>query len=122
MRVSFRRLPVLLVVTLAVISIGACGLFGPPPGEGAAAERGYAAAAPVIAALEVYHAERQAYPKTLEELVPGYLPAIPQPAEMPPLRYESTGPSYELMFEYVGPGMNRCRYSPESEWQCMGYY
>lgn len=35
-------------------------------------------AAPVISAVNRYHSEHAAYPKTLDELVPGYLPFIPR--------------------------------------------
>lgn len=125
-----RRWVVMVVVGLAALSLAACDtlawrfseIFSPPPGEGRKAERGYAAAAPVIDALAAYHAGRQDYPVSLDELVPDYLPAIPQPEEMPPLSYVRTEQSYELAFQYVGPGMNRCTYTPEAKWDCMGYY
>ncbi len=35
-------------------------------------------AAPVISAVNCYHSDHGAYPKTLDELVPAYLPSIPR--------------------------------------------
>ncbi|MCC6169261.1 MAG: hypothetical protein IT329_18720 [Caldilineaceae bacterium] len=126
----YGRWAVILVLGLAAFSLAACEtlswrlseIFAPPPGEGRKAERGYAAAAPVIDALAAYQAEHQRYPATLDELIPSYLPAIPQPEEMPPLSYTRTDQGYQLAFQYVGPGMNRCTYTPAEEWDCMGYY
>lgn len=116
-----KRWGLIVGLGLALLSLSAC-IFGPPPGEGSKAERGYAAAAPVIEALEAYHTAQQTYPATLDELAPDYLAAIPQPEAMPPLTYELTEQSYQLAFEYVGPGMNRCVYTPEEEWDCMGFF
>jgi hypothetical protein len=125
-----RRWVVMALAGLAALSLAGCDslawrlteLFGPPPGEGRKAERGYAAAAPVIEALAAYHTAHQGYPATLEEMVPDYLAAIPHPEEMPPLSYSVTDAGYELAFQYVGPGMNRCVYTPKDGWDCMGYF
>ena|SRR5690606_11965802 len=113
-----KRWVLILAVGLVTISLAGCE----KPGEGRKAEQGYAAAAPVIEALAAYHTDHQAYPETLDALIPDYLAAIPQPEAMPPLDYAPTGPSYELTFEYVGPGMNRCVYTPEDGWRCSGYF
>lgn len=95
--------------------------IGPPPGVGPQAERGYQACAPVIAALDRYQAENGAYPEALTDLVPAYLPEVPQPAGLE-LDYQAKAPAYELIFRYAGPGMNICGYTPSAGWDCYGYY
>jgi hypothetical protein len=120
-----RRRLLLLLACLLLVSLTGCnllsGLFGPPPGQGPKAEQGYAASAPVIAALAAYYADRQTYPAALEELTPGYLSTVPKP-EQTPLRYTRSEQSYQLEFKYAGPGMNICTYTPEEGWHCIGYY
>jgi hypothetical protein len=97
-------------------------LRGQPPGEGPRAEAGYAACAPIIAALEQYHQANGAYPETLDVLAPQYLGQVPGSIEAQPIVYRLTEASYSLEFSYVGPGMNHCSYSPEAGWDCYGYY
>ncbi len=94
-----------------------------PPGVGEKAEKGYAASKPVIAALEKYRNDHGAYPESLTELVPDYLPAAPTKTEDLDFFYSSTGDSYQFSFYYIGPGMNSCTFTPESkEWDCSGAY
>ncbi len=113
------------VALLAALGVGGLLLFrqaNEPPGEGAKAERGYAASAPVIAALEAYHAQHSEYPAALTDLVPDFLPAAPGPVNDYPLEYRLTDTSYSLEFSYTGPGMNHCAYTPEAGWDCYGFY
>lgn len=95
--------------------------IGPPPGVGPKAEQGYRDCAPVIDALGRFQAEHGAYPETLEELVPAFLPELPQSPGLE-YAYRAQTPGYQLEFRYVGPGMNICRYTPEAGWDCEGYY
>lgn len=50
----------------------------------------------VLMALQVWHRQRGGYPQTLGELVPGYLPALP---DTPVLRYRAADGS--LSFRYI---------------------
>ena len=116
----------LVVGCLAVCSVGAFAayraLLGDPPGQGPRAQAGYAAAAPVIAALDQYHQAHGSYPATLSALVPEQLPALPGVVNGYPLEYQAAAGSYSLAFSYTGPGMNHCTYTPGTLWQCNGYY
>jgi hypothetical protein len=96
--------------------------LGQPPGEGAQAQRGYAAAAPVITALAAYHQSHGSYPASLADLVPTQLSAVPAAVNGYPLEYHAAAGSYTLAFSYAGPGMNHCTYTPENQWHCFGYY
>ena len=47
--------------------------------------------------LELYRAEKGAYPETLDALVPGYLPAVPtDPFDLKPVRYVPSGDSFTI--------------------------
>lgn len=84
--------------------------------------------APVVAALEAYRQHTTEYPEDLSVLVPQFLDAAalrlpPDEQESYPLEYARTKASYELSFRYVGPGMNRCTYTPDAaSWRCDGYF
>jgi len=93
-----------------------------PPGVGERAELRYAACAPIIDALEQYRAAKGAYPNSVADLVPEYLPELPGKVNDYGIAYLRTEESYNLEFYYLGPGMNRCAYTPEDEWQCSGAY
>ena len=114
------RVPTVVCCALAV------GCWGPVPGEGEKAERGFASAPPVIAAIERYRSTRGQYPAGLEALVPALLPraALLGPAQAGyPWEYQRDSTGYTLTFRYTGPGMNSCRYSPsEPHWKCGGYF
>ena len=119
-----RRTAIATAVLLIPLLLTAC----PAPGEGPLAERGYRRGAPVIAALERYRSERGAYPDSLRQLVPAFLPdsALRVPdrdRERYPLEYQRTADGYELGFRYAGPGMNTCSYTPSTaRWKCSGYF
>ena len=108
----------------ALLAAAACDA----PGEGPKAERGYRRAEPVIGALGRFRTDRGAYPDSLPQLVPAYLPAaalaIPdRPQERYPLGYRRVAGHYELTFRYAGPGMNECAYrSATAAWACRGYF
>ena len=116
----------LLVGCVAVCALGAFAAYratvGDPPGQGPRAEAGYAAARPVIAALEAYHQAHGSYPATLAKLVPEQLSALPGDVNGYPLGYQAQSDSYVLDFSYEGPGMNHCTYTPGTKWKCYGFY
>ncbi len=94
----------------------------PQPGEGGDAERGYDACRPIIEALARHHTDLSHYPEELAVLIPAYLSEIPASVNDYPIEYKRTETSYQLEFSYVGPGMNHCRYAPETDWVCRGYF
>jgi hypothetical protein len=127
MKQSFKRLGLLLGLALIV----ACAVIGymiwsnlnaPPPGVGPKADQGYQVCAPVIAALEHYHAQSGAYPESLKELVPNFLTAINYTVGEVEINYRPLESSYQLEFRYTGPGMNICTYTPNTSWKCTGYF
>lgn len=119
-----RRLMTLLVAACILGLTLAClpRQTDEPPGQGEKAERGYQACAPVIEALERYEQANGAYPDDLAELVPDYLPAVPQEVNDEPIVYEKTDDGYTLSFTYTGPGLNICIHSPAGGWRCSGMY
>jgi hypothetical protein len=98
------------------------------PGEGVKAKNGYAAATPVIAALEAYHQANTAYPTSLNELVPKYISkdlliAKVTDSNNAPFQYRRVGSGYNLEFSYTGPGSNQCVYQQANRaWRCYGAY
>jgi hypothetical protein len=128
----------LFIIGCILFFITSCGT---PPGKGRKAEAGYRAAAPVIAALEEFHNERDHYPTNLIELAPGFLPnskALLYRGGFDPIHspradaiavedreffYRSKNDSFSLTFVYAGPGMNTCSYdSKTKKWSASGYY
>ncbi len=103
------------------------GCFGPAPGKGEKAERGFRRGALAIAALESYRRDSARYPRYLIQLVPGYLAdsalsGSGRPAEYP-LQYDLDSSGYRVTSRYAGPGMNECEYvSRTGAWRCSGYY
>ena len=116
-----KKLAFLLLVIPFLLS---CNLIPTPepPGVGEKAELGYAALDPVIKGLEQYQANQGVYPETLDELVPDYLPSVPTEVNNESIQYTKTDESFSLVFHYIGPGMNTCTYTPESNWKCSGAY
>jgi hypothetical protein len=115
------------VGTILGLSLLYLSMCSPPSGSGAEAESWYERTAPVISALDRYHAERGAYPESLQELVPRYLTATALSVlEFGPnlgLEYRPENTDYRLEFHYSGPGMNTCKYDLRSKrWNCHGYY
>lgn len=126
-----QRRRILLVLLLALIACLAMGALAwtwlwnnllVPPGQGSRAERGFQAAEPILQAIDRYHADTGEYPESLEALAPQYLPETPTGPEGIDFIYRKTGTSFSLEFSYVGPGMNRCAFTPETDWDCSGYY
>ncbi len=112
------------VLGLLLLFLSVCG---PPSGRGVRAESWYERTAPVISALDRYHAERGAYPESLQALVPRYLTATALSALRfgldHGLEYRPGNTDYRLEFHYSGPGMNTCKYDLRSKrWHCLGYY
>ncbi len=113
----------LLIGLLVLISFTACV---EKPGEGKQAQQGFAAADPVINALENYKNEQGKYPGRLSELVPQYLEKDPQKNESGEIQFiyypteENT--SYHLRMSYPTLfGADECRYTPtEKKWTCGG--
>ena len=88
---------------------------------------GRALAAPVLSALQQYHAASGVYPDSLLQLVPTYLaPSALHPSEQRllngPLRYVRDSGGFTLSFSYLGPGANTCNISPKGRWSCGGLY
>jgi hypothetical protein len=97
------------------------------PGKGKKAEQRFEQSAPIIAALERYHAKHGTYPDTLSSLMPDEMAKLPE-MYMPSRdsvtdggKYRRTGSSYELLFRYPEGGMNECFYRPGKEWLCHGW-
>ncbi|HTV83820.1 MAG TPA: hypothetical protein VME63_00325 [Dyella sp.] len=98
------------------------------PGDGVKAKSGYAAAAPVIKALDAYHQVNDAYPSSLNQLVPKFiagdrLVATTPDRKVTPFKYRQVDNGYELSFSYTGPGTNQCVYRESAKaWKCYGAY
>ena len=120
MKKHFSKL--LLFSLLFILFLSSCSSVEEPPGVGEKAEQGYAVCNPIVDALERYHNDKGAYPETLNELTPEYLATVPQEVNNYPIRYDPVEGSFMLAFEYAGPGINVCIYSPEDEWKCSGAY
>jgi hypothetical protein len=108
------------VLGLFLLFLAMCS---PPAGKGETAEVWFAAARPVIAALERYHGDRGKYPESLGVLVPGYLDSASLPQNQYGFSYRPDSGQYQLGFHYSGPAQNTCILkSPEKRWSCWGYY
>jgi len=112
---------------VALLCAASAFLACPAPGEGAKAERGYRRAAPVIAALQRFHATTDSYPQSLLTLIPQYLDSAAAPAAIEtqesPLGYVRSARDFELSFRYGGPGINECTYrSVTGLWKCSGHF
>lgn len=92
------------------------------PSECPQAIEGFALFQPVIEALQHYKTVTGEYPETLEDLIPEYIAIMPS-YEIGEVTYSKIDDGYELRFEYYGPGINQCSYTPNSKkWDCFGYY
>ena len=88
------------------------------PGTGPKAQTGFAASAPLVAALQAYRDAHNVYPPALEDLVPDYLPSVPSAINGHPPVYQGHGSSYDLKFSYISPLPTSCTYTPERHWKC----
>jgi hypothetical protein len=101
--------------------------WGGEIGESGKARLVRAYATPVIEALDRYHSVTHAFPGDLSELVPAYLSAeaLHAPEQKPldsAFQYSRDSAGYQLSVRYGGPGMNECRYRPDTQWHCSGYF
>lgn len=105
--------------------LAGCYVFANSPGKGPYAKQRYDQSAPVVAALERYHAKHGSYPASLSALVPDEIARLPKLYTSDDTidrgSYQRIGTSYELEFRYVEGGMNVCRYQPDAGWDCSGY-
>jgi len=113
-----------ILLIAGVMILSACAA----PGEGVKAKSDYAAAAPVIMALEAYHQANAAYPSSLDQLVPNFIAGDRLAVTMPdkkvtPFKYRQVDNGYELSFSYIGHGTNQCVYRESAKaWKCYGAY
>jgi hypothetical protein len=81
---------------------------------------------PLVHALADFRQDRGRYPDSLEELVPTYLPALPQgSANQRPSdpAYGASADGYVLEFRYSGPGINTSGFNHgDGAWRCVGAY
>jgi len=115
----------LWVAFVTSILLTGCYVFANSPGKGPYAKQRFDQSAPVITALKQYHTIHGAYPTSLSALVPNEIARLPDLYASDDVinsgTYRRIGASYELGFGYVEGGMNKCRYQPESGWDCHGY-
>jgi len=84
--------------------------------------------APVVAALGRYRTEHGAYPTSLAELVPRYLPetALDAPTRSPlahPFEFRTRGDAFMLRVREAPPRYSGCEYSSRTQrWYCSGYF
>jgi hypothetical protein len=117
-------------VLLCLLALSFSSACVEKPGEGKQAQQGFAAADPIIAALENYKNEQGRYPRRLRELVPQYLEKDPQKnpekddaGEIRFIYYPAEeNTSYNLRMSYPTLfGADECRYTPtEKKWACGG--
>ena len=116
------------ILLFALLTLAGTACWGPAPGQGDKAERGYRRAEPIIAALDSFRNTRHTYPHSLAGLVPRWLPgsALAPPRrsqENYPWVYTRSDTAYSLEFRYVGPGMNECVYTvPHRRWSFAGRF
>ena len=105
--------------------VASCFVFQCAPYSCRAAEEGRAIYAPLLASLEQYRERYAVYPETLADLTPEFIDGIPVSAndagpKFP--EYRRVDDHFEFMFQYFGPGMNWCVYSPGNDWSCDGHF
>jgi len=94
-----------VVLTAALAGWGAVDWLTSPPRppdrwDHEAQQRTIERAQPLVEALAAHHADRGRFPDTLEELVPAYLDAIPEPAVgSRAFRYSPDESGYDLLVE-----------------------
>ena len=122
----------LLLVSATLALAGCFNPFVCSPMGCAKAVDGRARLQPVIDAVVAYGDAQGAYPDSVAQLVPAFLPALPDtpdwvarsgPSEW--WYYERSGDeaTFSVGFAYGGPGMNHCGWtSDRGDWRCSGHY
>jgi hypothetical protein len=110
---------------LATVPLLYLGMCGTPPGQGVSAREGYRRAEVILRALEAYRTQLGAYPDSLKQLTPDFLPlsALAGPQDGLPFEFRRLERGFVLSFKYGRPGMNECLYpSSAKSWTCSGYF
>jgi|SRR5262245_4061642 len=121
-----------VVASVFISSLGyvfAMCYYPGPPGVGAVARAAEHRADAVANALTAYRASSGRYPSSLELLIPASLGDTVLPRFRTvigsPLRYQtdSAKQSFQLDFQYFGPGSNHCSRTHSSvTWECSGVF
>jgi hypothetical protein len=102
-------------IAAGALALAACSSM--PPGEDKQGQSLKAAATPVLHALIKYRKEQGEYPRSLFELTPKYLGAIPF---QPGLRYDRDAGGIEFSYERGMLGVTLCLARlGEVEWKCV---
>jgi hypothetical protein len=116
----FGKLILILILSFAFVANNC----GEKVGEGETAKRGYAAAQPIIEALEKYRQDNQKYPDSWIKLVPQYIKELPKDGDGLRFNYSYIDDknTYTLGFSYDGSGVigiTECKYySTTKSWSC----
>ena len=81
--------------------------------------------APLLASIGQYREKYAVYPETLGDLMPEFIDGVPTATDAAGPKfagYRRVNDRFEFAFEYFGPGINRCVYSPETQWSCDGHF
>jgi hypothetical protein len=79
----------------------------------------------LLASIEQYREKYAVYPEALADLMPEFIDGIPtvsNDAGPKFAEYRRVNDQFEFIFQYFGPGMNWCVYSPDTEWSCDGHF
>ena len=113
------------MILAALPLLASCFVFHCGPYACPQAVEGRELYAPLLAAIERYRKQHSVYPESLVDLSPEFIESIPALTNEagPTLpEYRRVDDRFELMFQYFGPGMNWCTYSPDIAWRCDGHY
>jgi hypothetical protein len=118
-----RILVLSLLTTLPFVA--SCFVFQCGPYNCPQAKEGRGLYAPLLASIEQYRDRNTVYPETLADLIPEFIDDIPASTtdtgpKFP--EYRRVDDHFEFAFQYFGPGINRCVYSPEHDWSCDGHF
>ncbi len=91
-----------------------------PPGKGPDAEAGRRASVGMMNAIEAYRSARQAYPFTLEDMIPEFIAGVPHLKNGATFEYQRLGANYKLTFNYSNPLPVHCSHDSSSRdpWVC----
>jgi hypothetical protein len=113
-----------VAIVLPVLAVYIVVSLESRPGPVDAPRRVKRETAPIVAALGRYRDARGAYPSSLHLMIPeflaeGVLPLRPNGGDHL-LRYfaDSAGSTYELWF--ARSGKSDCRFTPATQWECVG--